>query len=183
MELHDVKNWAYDKLDNSIIFTKKEIMKLESQLKMLREVKSQKMMTDSLAMITDFGIDFSLADLQAFLTSRRNVVAKTPEETPEEKSKKAAEAEISEPEISSDTQTTDFLPENVTAVEEDAEVTQPKSEREKVLQTIAEKMGLPKDSSLADVRLAFKRNKNLLPPAWNNNFGELLEKMERGDFV
>ena len=52
MELHDVKNWAYDKLDNSIIFTKKEIIKLESELKMLREVKSQKMMTDSLAMIT-----------------------------------------------------------------------------------------------------------------------------------
>ena len=31
MELHDVKNWAYDKLDNSIIFTKKEIIKLESE--------------------------------------------------------------------------------------------------------------------------------------------------------
>ena len=72
MELNEVKNWSYDELDKSISFNKDEISRLESEIKMLREVKSQKTMADSLTMITDFGIDFSLADLQEFLQSKKN---------------------------------------------------------------------------------------------------------------
>ena len=82
MELNEIKNWSYDEFDKTIDFDKKEIArmnteitKLESEIKMLREVKSQKTMTDSLKMITDLGIDFSLTDLQAFLQSKKNPAA------------------------------------------------------------------------------------------------------------
>jgi len=86
MELNEIQNWSYNEFDNAIVSKKKtidfdkkeiarmntEITKLESEIKMLREVKSQKTMTDSLDMITNLGIDFSLTDLQAFLQSRKN---------------------------------------------------------------------------------------------------------------
>ena len=82
MELNEIQNWSYDEFDKTIDFDKKEIArmnteitKLESEIKMLREVKSQKTMTDSLKMITDLGIDFSLTDLQAFLQSKKNPAA------------------------------------------------------------------------------------------------------------
>ena len=72
MELKEIENWTYEKFDHAINFNKTEITKLESEIKKLREVKSKKTMEDSLAMITDSGIDFSLEDLQAFLQSRKN---------------------------------------------------------------------------------------------------------------
>ena len=72
MELNEIKNWSYEKLDHTITFNKTEIARLENEIKMLREVKSKKTMEDSLAMITDSGINFSLEDLQAFLQSRKN---------------------------------------------------------------------------------------------------------------
>jgi len=79
MELNEIRNWSYDELDDAIVskkktidFNEKEIARLNTEIKMLREVKSQKTMADSLKMITDLGIDFSLTDLQAFLQSKKN---------------------------------------------------------------------------------------------------------------
>ena len=89
MELNEIKNWSYEKLDNAIVLNKNsidfnekeiarlntEVTKLKSEIKILREVKSQKTMTDSLNMITDLGIDFSLDDLKSFLQSKKNNAA------------------------------------------------------------------------------------------------------------
>jgi len=197
MELNNVKNWSYDELDNAIIFSKKEIARLESEIKLLREVKSQKTMTDSLAMITDFGIDFSLADLQAFLSSRRNVVTKIANKTPEEISKKPTETKIPAPEISSDTQVakisktekkTETVPENSPddalnnpqAVEIFEEVKS--GEGKKPLQVIAQSLGLPKDSTFEQIKKAFEAGgRNNLPPAYADHFEDLLGEMERGE--
>ena len=75
MEMNNMENWSYDDFDKSISSNKEEISRLREANKKLRKVKSQKMMTDSLSMITDNGIDFSLADLQAFLQSKKNPAA------------------------------------------------------------------------------------------------------------
>ena len=201
MELNNVKNWSYDELDNAIIFSKKEIARLESEIKLLREVKSQKTMTDSLAMITDFGIDFSLADLQAFLSSRRNVVTKIANKTPEEISKKPTETKIPAPEISSDTQVAkistseeevekknetvpdnspDEVLNNPPAVEIFEEVKS--DEGKKSLRVIARSLGLPEDSTFEQIKKAFKAGgRNNLPPAYADHFEDLLGKMERGE--
>ena len=75
MEMNNMENWSYDDFDKSISSNEEEISRLREANKKLRKVKSQKMMTDSLSMITDNGIDFSLADLQAFLQSKKNPAA------------------------------------------------------------------------------------------------------------
>ena len=74
MEMNNMENWSYDDFDKSISSNEEEISRLREANKKLREVKSQ-MMADSLSMITDNGIDFSLADLQAFLQSKKNNAA------------------------------------------------------------------------------------------------------------
>ena len=82
MEMNNMENWSYDDFDKSISSNESEISRLKDETsrlreanKKLREVKSRKMMADSLSMITDNGIDFSLADLQAFLQSKKNNAA------------------------------------------------------------------------------------------------------------
>lgn len=89
MEKCDVKNWSYADFDEAILRNENEIAKLETDLKILRsdlqlfrEVKSQKILDESKAMIVESKIDFSLADFQAFLESKikidnDNNVAKT----------------------------------------------------------------------------------------------------------
>ena len=75
MEMNNMENWSYDDFDKSISSNEEEISRLREANKKLHEVKSRKMMTESLSMITDNGIDFSLADLQAFLQSKKNSAA------------------------------------------------------------------------------------------------------------
>ena len=219
MELKDVQNWSYNELDkainfskNSIVSDEKEIARLElditnleSDIKMLREVKSQKTMADSLGMITDFGIDFSLEDLQAFLSDRRNVVTKIAEENPKEISKTdfLAETKNLEPEISQSdevVQSNDAEKENEESVTESVEQNlsttadeilnnssaeafeELEGENEKMLRTIKENLGLPEDATLAEAKSKLEANRNILPPAWFNHFEDIIGKVERGEF-
>ena len=203
MELNEIKNWSYDKLDKSISFNKNEISRLKNEIKMLREVKSQKTMADSLTMITDFGIDFSLADLQAFLKSKKNAVVDKETQTevsvaeevaPEEKS--TQDDSIAQEQNSDDflktsgvgEDTTEENSKNAFGGEESAEdifedAVPDVTSRSITYKTITQNLGLPENASVAEIRQAFDVGKNSLPPAFANDFGEKISKMERGEIV
>ena len=93
MEMNNMENWSYDDFDKSISSNENAISRLKDEIKKLREVKSQKMMTESLSMITDNDIDFSLADLQAFLQSKKNNAA---DSQTQEKNKTDSSTEVAE---------------------------------------------------------------------------------------
>ena len=192
MELNEIKNWSYDKLDKSISFNKNEISRLKNEIKMLREVKSQKTMADSLTMITDFGIDFSLADLQAFLKSKKNAVVDKETQTevsvaeevaPEEKS--TQDDSIAQEQNSDDflktsgvgEDTTEENSKNAFGGEESAEdifedAVPDVNSRSITYKTITQNLGLPENASVTEIRQAFDADKNSLPPAIADNFGE-----------
>ena len=62
---------------------------------------------------------------------------------------------------------------------EEPKITHPKSKE--ALQVVAEKLNLPKDSTLAEVRKALEINKNNFPVVWIDYFEEVLDKVERGE--
>ena len=217
MELNEIQNWSYDELDNAIVsnknsidFNEKEITKLntaitksKSEIKKLREVKSRKMMTDSLSMITDNDIDFSLADLQAFLQSKKNPAAT--ENGQENQTNDATHEEKNSSEEIPIVEEVAPVAEEIPAVEEVAPVVQnkiaqentdvlnnpldeifedanpPQSEKLNDLQVVAQGLKLPLNATLAEVRGEFEKNKNDLPPAWTIYFKDIIGKVERGD--
>ena len=206
MELNEIQNWSYDEFDNAIVSKKKtidfdkkeiarmntEITKLESEIKMLREVKSQKTMTDSLKMITDLGIDFSLTDLQAFLQSRKNN-ASTENGQENQTNDATHEEKISSEEIPAFEEVAPVVQNKISQENTDAlnnpldeifeDVNPPQPEKLNNLQIIARNLKLPLNATLAEVRGEFEKSKNDLPPAYTVLFEETLGKIERGETV
>ena len=214
MELNEIRNWSYDELDDAIVskkktidFNEKEIARLNTEIKMLREVKSQKTMADSLKMITDLGIDFSLTDLQAFLQSKKNPAStenvqenQTNDATHEGKIPAVEEVAPVTEEVSAVEEVAPVT-EEVPAVEEVTPVAQKKISQENTdalnnppeeifedvnplqpenlnnLQMVARGLKLPLNATLAEVRGEFEKNKNDLPPAWTLLFEKTLGKI------
>ena len=224
MELKEIENWTYEKFDHAINFNKTEITKLESEIKKLREVKSKKTMEDSLAMITDSGIDFSLEDLQAFLQSKKNAanenrqtkkpiveeVASVAEEIPvveevapvveeilavekvapvveeipaveEVAQDKKAQNDVTP--IIAQEQNADDILNNPTAEEIFEDAVPVVNSHSAEYKTIAQSLGLPENTSVAEIRQIFDINKNSFPPSIADNFEEMISKMERGEIV
>jgi len=87
MDFKQLKKLSYDEIDFAISnrqaeidanFSKikpfqDEISRLDSEIKNLRDVKSQKIIDDSKQVIIDSQIDFSLEDFQQFLLSKKNL--------------------------------------------------------------------------------------------------------------
>ena len=85
MDIKEVKKLSYADIDSLISKNESqidaniskikpfqdEISRLESEIKTLREVKSQKIIDDSKQSIVDSKIDFSLEDFQEFLLSKK----------------------------------------------------------------------------------------------------------------
>ena len=70
--MEEMKKLAYAELDKRISSAVSQIAKLESDLKALREAKTQKIVEETTPQIVDDGIDFSLEDFQEFLALKRN---------------------------------------------------------------------------------------------------------------
>ena len=189
MELNDVKDWSYDDFDKSISSNEEEISRLREANKKLREVKSRKMMTESLSMITDNGIDFSLADLQAFLQSRKNSAVTdgkenqsndaaheektSSEEIPVVEEVAPAVEEIAKENAADVLSNPDFLEEETTP--------QSVNSRSETRKKMAELLNLPENSSVIEIRRAFELDKNTLPVAIANSYEEIISELERGE--
>ena len=70
--MEELKKLAYAELDKRISSAVSQIAKLDSDLKALREAKTQKIVEETTPQIVDDGIDFSLEDFQEFLALKRN---------------------------------------------------------------------------------------------------------------
>lgn len=73
MKFEDLKEWSYAEFDSAISHNENEIARLQSETKTLREAKSQKILKESMPMISESKIDFSLADFQEFLQLKRKI--------------------------------------------------------------------------------------------------------------